>query len=417
MARASHLKPVDLDSDDEAQPTSPWFPVMDGIDPAKDHVRNTEALCKFYRVSVWYNLMRHDLEVSVPGRALAMERRANCSVDWVENRAAEHRLARAPVVKHLQELAVEYHPVLEWVSSAPWDGFDRMPQFLASIELQAGADPKWCGLLIKRWLLGAAASLLPEFEQDGVELQGVLVAQGEQGRGKSRWLKSLVKDRNWVLSGETIDPSNRDSTQRATSVWLCELGEVDATFRKADIAALKAFVTRPDDVYRSAYARREERVRRRTVFFASVNEEEYLVDRSGNRRWWTVPVERCHPDHSTDMQQLWAQMVHEVRHQERWWLDDAETEQLRASNLRHEQEDLLKSLVTQYWTPLREGEDVTYEWRTLAEVCTAIPQLSGRLPTAAEVNRLASTLRELGAAKRRDKLGVRYLLRRVHTGS
>lgn len=381
--------------------------------PVPDHVKNTEALCRYYGVQVRYNLMTHDLEVAVPGRQLAMERRANCTVDWVENRAAEHQLSRSPVLKHLQELASEFHPVLNWVLGTPWDGRDRLPQLLDSVSLASHADPDLCGLLIRRWLCGAAASLLPEFEER-FAAQGVLVAQGPQGRGKSRWLQSLVPHPSWVLTGETIDPSSRDSTQRATSVWLCELGEVDATFKRSDIAALKAFVTRPDDVYRSAYARRPERVLRRTVFFASVNDEQYLVDRTGNRRWWTVAVDRCRPDHGTDMQQLWAQLVHEVRSGGIWWLAEDELNLLNQSNRTHEQEDVLTSLLEEYWVPIAENDvfGPSY-WRTLAQVCGELPQFKQRLPTPAEQRRVTDALREMGTVKKRDKHGVRYLLRRV----
>lgn len=393
------------------------FPEWDNRNqcPKKDHVRNTEALLKHYGVwPVRYNLMVHDLEVTVPGRKMAVERTANYTVDFVENRAAEHELSRGPIIKHIKELAQEYHPVLEWIEAKPWDGRDRMPELFATVELAAGADLGFSGLLIHRWMLGAAASLLPELEQKFMA-QGVLVAQGPQGRGKTRWLRSLVPNKNWVMSGEFIDPNNRDVTQRVTSVWLCELGEVDAVFRKADIAALKAFITRPDDVYRSAYDRRPERVIRRTVFFASVNEAEYLVDKTGNRRWWTIPVERCHPDHNVDMQQLWAQLVAEVRAGAPWWLSEDECDRLNVANKAHEQEDVLTSMVADTWEPLLGQADLFGKgcWHSLHKICEALAPFASRLPTQAETNRLGAVLRELGFQKKRDKNGYVYLARRL----
>lgn len=393
------------------------FPEWDNRNqcPKKDHVRNTEALLRYYGVwPVRYNLMVHDLEVTVPGRKMAVERTANYTVDFVENRAAEHELSRGPIIKHIKELAQEYHPVLEWIEAKPWDGVDRMPELFATVELAAGADLGFSGLLIHRWMLGAAASLLPELEQKFMA-QGVLVAQGPQGRGKTRWLRSLVPNKNWVMSGEFIDPNNRDVTQRVTSVWLCELGEVDAVFRKADIAALKAFITRPDDVYRSAYDRRPERVIRRTVFFASVNEAEYLVDKTGNRRWWTIPVERCHPDHNVDMQQLWAQLVAEVRAGAPWWLSEDECDRLNVANKAHEQEDVLTSMVADTWEPLLGQADLFGKscWHSLHKICEALAPFASRLPTQAETNRLGAVLRELGFQKKRDKNGYVYLARRL----
>ena len=389
----------------------PRFPVWDpqGRGPHKDHVLNTRALLDHYGASIRYNLMKHDFDVTITGFKLAAERRADGTMTWIENRAAEHGLSRAPVFKHLVEIADEYHPVRQWLRTAPWDGSDRVEALIDSVELRPEANRELCRLLIRRWLLGAVAAVLPEFEQRFVA-QGVLVAQGEQSRGKTRWLRSLAppvaEAQDWVLSGETLDPSDRDSTQRATSTWLCELGEVDATFNKSDIAALKSFLTRATDTYRSAYARREEHIVRRTVFFASVNDPVYLVDHTGNRRWWTVPVERCHPDHGVDLQQVWAQLAAEVEGGGRWWLDDAELEQLNAANRDHEPDDALAAEVRDTWQ--------ANDWPgvpgvSLATICRALPSLATRTPTPGETKRITSALRAIGVKDSKTKYGRVYM--------
>lgn len=390
------------------------WPVRRGGQPVKDHLANTKALLDHYGVAVRYNLMTHALEVQIPGFRPSAERAGNTTLDWVENRAADHGLARAPVFKHCNELAVEYHPVLQWVQGRAWDGVDRLPELLATLQLQAQADPELSGLLVTRWLMGCAAAILPDFAGQ-FTAQGVLVAQGEQGRNKTRWLRSLAPPGSgWVLTGRTLDPRDRDSVQAATSVWLCELGEVDATFRKSDIAALKAFVTQDADTYRSAYARREERVTRRTVFFASVNDPQYLVDKTGNRRWWTVPIERCDADHQVDVQQLWAQVVQLVRQPgARWWLDEAELVRLAEVNVEHEPDDALAAEVKDTWAPmLFDVASDAHRGVSLAQVCRGLPSFESRTPTPAETHRIVQALRELGATSRRDNRGRVYFVQR-----
>lgn len=389
------------------------WPVRIGGRPAKDHLRNTEALLKHYGVAVKYNLMAHALEVEIPNFKPSAERAGNATLDWIENRAADHGLARAPVFKHLNELAIEYHPVLQWAESRRWDGVNRVPDLLATLQLQQQADAELSGMLIEHWLLGCAAAVMPDFAGT-FTAQGVLVAQGEQGRHKTRWLRSLAPPGSgWVLTGRTLDPRDRDSVQAATSVWLCELGEVDATFRKSDIAALKAFVTQDADTYRSAYARREERVTRRTVFFASVNDPQYLIDRTGNRRWWTVPIERCNADHGIDVQQLWAQLVLQVRQPgARWWLNEAELEQLAETNADHEPDDALAAEVRDTWRPMVFDAASTPRGVSLAEVCRGLPSFENRTPAPAESHRIVHTLRKLGALTRRDKKGRVYFVER-----
>ena len=391
------------------------WPVRQRGKPARDHLDNTRALLEHYGVAVRYNLMAHALEIEIPGFKVAAERAGNATLDWAENRAADHGLARQSVGKHLNELAVEYHPVLQWVQSKTWDGVDRLPELLATLELQAVADVELCHLLTTRWLMGCAAAILPDFTGQ-FAAQGVLVAQGHQGRNKTRWLRSLAPPASgWVLTGRTLDPRDRDSVQAATSVWLCELGEVDATFRKADIAALKAFVTQDADTYRSAYARREERVTRRTVFFASVNDTQYLVDKTGNRRWWTVPIERCNADHRVDVQQLWAQVVDLVRQPgARWWLSEAEQGWLAEANVEHEPDDALAAEVKDVWraVPFVVTSDRPPRGVSLAQVCRGLPSFEHKTPSPAETHRIVHALKELGAGNRRFNTGRVYYVER-----
>lgn len=385
------------------------MPVREKGKPVKDHLRNTQAMIDHYGVAVRYNLMSHELELTIPGYLPHRERSANATIDWLENRAAEHGLSRFPIVKHLNELAQEYHPVLDWVRSKPWDGVDRIEALLASVELQRGADTELCGLLMVRWLLGAAAAILPDF--DGrFAAQGVLVYQGEQGRHKTRWLRSLAPVGSpWILTGRMLDPRDRDSVQAATSVWLTELGEVDATFRRSDIAALKAFVTQESDTFRAAYAKREERRTRRTVFFASVNHSDYLVDTTGNRRWWTVPIERCHADHGIDTQQLWAQLVQlALAPDARWWLDDAEMERLAEANSHHEPDDALAAEVRDCWRPIPFDVGRPPRGVSLADIVHTLPSFATKTPTPAETHRIVQALRDAGVISTKDKRGRRY---------
>jgi putative DNA primase/helicase len=73
------------------------------------------------------------------------------------------------------------------------------------------------------------------------------------------------------LEGQTLNPAEKDSVLTAVSHWIVELGELDATFKKADIAQLKAFVTKTSDKVRRPYALKDSSFPRRTVFAGTVN--------------------------------------------------------------------------------------------------------------------------------------------------
>jgi putative DNA primase/helicase len=252
-------------------------------------------------------------------------------------------------------------------------------------------------LLVRRWLVGCVCAVMPGFR--GFRPQGVLTFQGPQGHGKTSWFRALTPaDSGWFAEGLDVDPHDRDSVQRLTSVWIAELGEVDATFKKADVAALKALVTRDVDIYRSAYDRREERIPRRTMLAASVNRIDFLVDETGNRRWWTIPVVSVDWQHGIDAQQLWAQMYVLAQGGEPWWLSSEEQSRLAQTNTNHERDNPLRVEICDTFE-LADPEGPRHEFMTLLAIGSALPTYKeqSRMPTHQEQVKIAAELRGIGA--------------------
>jgi putative DNA primase/helicase len=111
------------------------------------------------------------------------------------------------------------------------------------------------------------------------------------------------------------------------SNWIVELGELDATFRKSDLAQLKGFLTKNKDSLRRPYARKESSFARRTVFAGTVNDFHFLHDRAGNRRFWPVDIVSIDRDRSINYQQLWAQIKTFYVAEESWHLSPEEMKQ------------------------------------------------------------------------------------------
>jgi putative DNA primase/helicase len=141
-----------------------------------------------------------------------------------------------------------------------------------------------------------------------------------------------------------LDGSNKDSILGAISHWIVEIGELDSSFRK-DVARLKGFLTSDKDKVRVPYARTASEYPRRTVFFATVNEVNFLVDTTGNSRFWTIPVVSLNYEHDIDMQQVFAQMASEVLGGEIWWLTPEEDAQLAACNSKHQAVSALRDRI------------------------------------------------------------------------
>ena len=117
------------------------FPVMGAPNrqgvarPSTRHMENTAALLDAYGMRVRYNLMRHCLEISIPGFLPDAERRENATAELFKSIVTRQGLEVEKSIGHLQVLAEPYHPVRDWITSREWDGVDRIVDFFDTIEL------------------------------------------------------------------------------------------------------------------------------------------------------------------------------------------------------------------------------------------------------------------------------------------
>jgi putative DNA primase/helicase len=215
------------------------------------------------------------------------------------------------------------NPVLDFIQSEQWDGVDRLPEFLDSLIVD-DKDTRYRELAVRTWLIQCVAAAdsarSSPIKEATAKFELVLVLQGGQGAMKTTWFKSLLPKtmREYIVDGAHLDPADKDTVKRCISCWICELGELDSTFRRADIARLKAFLSSERDNIRLPYGRADSSFRRKTSFGASVNPSVFLVDDTGSRRFLTLAITRCLPI-QTDMQQLWAQIWHFYVSGYQWW--------------------------------------------------------------------------------------------------
>ena len=178
-----------------------------------------------------------------------------------------------------------YNPVWDMIQSTAWDGENRLSKLYEVLGIRD--NPFHCGFVAK-WLWQAISLA---FNDDGaVNSEFVLVFQGVQGVGKTNFFRRLAVRADWFREGAVIDMRNKDTIIESTSVWICELGEFDATAQKEQ-ANLKSFLTSNYDTYRKPYARKTEKAERRTVFAATVNPEHVNRDSTGSRRFIYIHID------------------------------------------------------------------------------------------------------------------------------
>jgi len=223
-----------------------------------------------------------------------------CSVETIQN------------LLNVLAIRNRVNPVAELLASTTWDGTDRW-QHVYSVLGITHEQQHIDRVLLKKWMR-QCASIGTQDGQPAFGADGVLVLVGGQGIGKTSFLRKLTMHPNLFYEGATLDPNNKDSKIEATSVWICELGEIESTFRR-DIDRLKAFVTASTDTFRVPYGRTSESVTRRTSFCATANSRDFLVDKTGNRRFWTLPIQNVDfaQLNALHVPQLWAQVWAELQ--------------------------------------------------------------------------------------------------------
>jgi predicted P-loop ATPase len=272
-----------------------------------------------------YNMMTHREEIicnkwshnEVIG--LAEENR----IYKVEETVRKYRFPYKSIKKYLKLGATPYHPVLDWINSKEWDGKDRFEDLFKTLDIQ-NANKELAKVYLWKWSLAGCRAILT---QNGFISENVLILKGEQGAGKTQWLTRLAP-LGFVKTGLQLNPANKDSVLEATSIWIAELGEFDGTTTKSATAILKAFLSKRVDNIRKPYGIAEELIPRKTLFCGSVNTESFLVDDTGNRRYWVLEIGDVNHKHEIDMQQYWRQVMETAlldKEDHPHWLEKDET--------------------------------------------------------------------------------------------
>jgi hypothetical protein len=373
-----------------------------------NHIANVGEICKRIGAVIRYNVIRKEEEILIPHHSFSIDNEANASFAWLKSECSLFNMGTDSLGEYITYLADKnlYNPVAEWVGSKPWDGVSRVQEWCDTVTGAQDHVPrkKWLKeTLMRRWAISAVAAA---HSPDGISAAGVLTIQGEQYLGKTKWFKQLAPEAmNVVKDGMILRPDDKDSVKQICSFWLVELGELDATFRKSDMAALKSFLTNKTDVLRRAYARRESQFARRTVFFASVNPKEFLHDPTGNRRYWTIEATKLDHSHTIDMQQFWSEILAMWKGGEGFYLLQDEMSELNAHNESYTAIDPVEDRIM---SALSWGdEQIEWRWATATDI---LRDVGFDRPNQSEASRAAACLRKHNGGQGRRSNGKALLL-------
>lgn len=249
------------------------------------------------------------------------------------------------ILDAVKTLAFEncFDPILDLLDEAQrdWDKKKRLDKWVIDY-LKCKDTP--LNRAIGRKMLVAAAR---RARDPGCKFDNITVLEGAEGKNKSTTISTLAGDE--YFSDQTIlGASDKEIQEQLSGVWMHEVADMTG-MKKADVEQVKAFASRQVDRARPAYGRVLERKPRRSIDWATTNDEQYLLSQTGNRRFWPlacgdIDIEALRGDRL----QLFGEAAHYESEGESLVLDealwpDAKVEQEKR-RVRHPWEDLLANI-------------------------------------------------------------------------
>lgn len=240
---------------------------------------------------------------------------------------------------------VRFHPVRDYLKAQIWDGAPRLDTVL--VDYLGAEDTPYTRAVTRKALTGAVARIM----HPGCKFDYALALVGPQGIGKSYLVYKLSRG---YCSDSLTDVTGTKAYEQVQGVWLVELAEL-AALRRAEVEAVKNFISKPVDEFRAAYAHYTKRCPRQCIFIATTNKVEFLRDDTGNRRFWPVdvarePIKKSLWNDLTDevIGQIWAEAVQAFKDGETLYLSSEMEDLAHAQQEQHMVESPLAGVVQEF---------------------------------------------------------------------
>lgn len=207
------------------------------------------------------------------------------------------------MMRHCVSLAARenaFDSAVQWLNAITWD---KVPRVELSLVKCFGAIDTPYVRAVGRYLWTALAGrvLLP-----GVQADMAPIAVGYQGLKKSRTIAAIAPYPDYFAEVD-LSVDNADLARLMRGKVIAELAELQG-LRNRELEHIKALISRSIDQWVPKYKEMPASYARRGIFVGSTNDDEFLSDQTGNRRWLPFTCGTCDPmAMAADREQLWAE--------------------------------------------------------------------------------------------------------------
>lgn len=195
-----------------------------------------------------------------------------------------------------------YHPILDYLSSLKWDGVNRIDKFL--VTYGQAEDTAYTRAVGKLMLLAAVRRI----RQPGAKFdEMVVLVNRKQGTKKSEFLKYLAVRDEWFTDQLSLRAQSKEIIEQASGKWIIEIAELNGQSARR-VEEIKVFLSSQYDKARMSYAHFADERPRQFIMIGTSNPTHFLIDTTGNRRFWPVRVGEMDNDAIIrDRDQIWAE--------------------------------------------------------------------------------------------------------------
>lgn len=270
----------------------------------------------------------------------------------------------------------EFDPFKVYFNNLSFDGYDYIKDLAETVKTD---DDELFYKTLKRYLIGSVDCLLNKTAVNDV----CLVFQSEQqGTGKTRWFNTLLPKKflqSYMKIGD-INTSSKDDQEFLAMYWFINLDELEV-LKGSKLDSMKSYITKSKVSHRKAYGKFNTHFIRRASFVGSVNNNKFLTDTTGNRRFLVFNVKEIDYEHKVDINGVWAQAHNLLLSGFRYWYNIEEINKLNKRNdefrMQTQEEELLL-LNFEFPDNHNDGEFLT-STEILERIINESPKLGGNL--------------------------------------
>jgi predicted P-loop ATPase len=225
---------------------------------------------------------------------------------------------------------------------------DPITQMASCVTTHAGE--KWL-TYFKKWMVASVANVYTPNEC--TNHQWIVLVNNMQGDGKSTFLNYLTPPQlaEYCYSGKINFRNDGDLNVKLSQNFIIHVEEILGDLLRQYENEVKEMTTRRNCLYRRIYEGAQSLWPRRANMLASLNDDEFLADTSGDRRFLVFRVQKIDLEKikTIKIQQVWAQAKFLYEQGYKYYFDKAEIDEIQLNNRQFRYVSEEQELISKYF--------------------------------------------------------------------